>query len=76
MKKIQLIVLSVLSLSLMTSCELNPFAIDTSTAELVRTKNDSVERISCHDEKASRIICFDEKDINTINKCFKRNRDN
>ena len=76
MKKIQLIVLSVLSLSLMTSCELNPFAIDTTTAELKRMKDDKLEVISCHDDKASRIICFDEKDINTINKCFKRNRDN
>ena len=73
MKKTLLKGLNVLSVSLIiSSCELNPFAIDTKTAELVRTKKDVVERISCYDNKANSIMCFDQDDLNIINKCMRR----
>ena len=64
MKKILLKGLSVLSVSLIiSSCELNPYAIDTVNGELVRKQGDSVERISCFDDKLKEFACFDNKDL-------------
>ena len=75
MKRTLLKGLIVLKMSLMTSCVLNPFAIDSQNAELVRQlDNGRIERISCFDEKTQRIMCFDEKDLNIINKCVRRNQ--
>lgn len=65
--------LSVLSVNLMMiSCELEPYAIDTVKGELVRQKNDSIERISCYDDKLREFACFDNEDLNRIRKCIKR----
>ena len=80
-----LIVLGTFSIS---SCkELNPFAIDHQTAEIVREKQKIViekgkkkkvkveERISCFDEKVKEIVCFDTKDQMTIRKCLRKCED-
>jgi hypothetical protein len=72
MRKTLLNALLVLKMSLMTSCNLNPFAIDTRTAELVREKKGKEERISCYEEKAQKIMCFDREDLYTINNCLKK----
>lgn len=73
MKKTLLKGLNVLSVSLMiSSCQLEPFVIDYDSAELVRKKNGNIERISCYDSKLQDFACFERKDLNTIEKCFRR----
>ena len=56
----------------MTSCNLNPYTIDTDYGELVREVDEKVERLSCFDKKAARITCFDEEGIQIINKCMRK----
>jgi hypothetical protein len=65
--------LSVLIVNLtISSCKLNPYAIDYKNAELVRKKDGKVERISCYSEKLKEYACFERKDLNRINKCIRR----
>ena len=57
----------------LTSCRaLNPYVFDTTQGEIVRSKDNQIERISCYEEKLNRFACFNQKDLQIINRCMKR----
>lgn len=55
-----------------SSCQLNPYAIDTDRGELVREVKGKIEIVPCTSEKAKEIACLDEKDQLKVRKCMRR----